>query len=122
MRWLRGWVPEEVVAQEFHELKRYSERARSCNLCIEQNQICLHPDARTAKEKLAELIRKRTLKPIFIIMSLFFLLQFTGVAAMRPYIVQIFEAYKTPIGADYATVSTVRKLIEIRLNRFKSVR
>lgn len=103
LQWLRGWVPKANVANEFQALQRYSERSKACNTCIKQDKICTHPPP-TVADKMAELKRKRTLKPFFIVMSLFFLAQFTGVQAMRPYIVQILKAYNTPIESDRATV------------------
>lgn len=52
------------------------------------------------REKFAELKRKQTLKPFAIVMGLFFLAQFSGVFAMRPFIMQIFKAYNSPIEPD----------------------
>lgn len=52
-------------------------------------------------------------------MSLFFLAQFTGVTAMRPYIVQVIKAYGSPISADRATVS-IQNVIFVFINLTKS--
>lgn len=100
--WLRGWVPKEIVADEFSALQRFSERSKSCNACIEQNQKC-HHSAPSFTEKLAEFSRKRTVKPFFIVISLFVILQFSGLFAMTPYLVQIFKAYESPLPPDVAT-------------------
>lgn len=62
--------------------------------------------------KVSELKRKRTLKPFFIVMCLFFLYQFTSTAAIRPYIVQVMQAYHVPISADRAMVRIVSVLID----------
>lgn len=105
LQWLRGWTTKEVVAKEFAQLQRYSERSKSCNICMKQNQTCQHQEKLTMKAKMIELTRKRTLKPFFLVIFLFFLAQFTGFGAMRPYLVQILKAYKTPIKADQATVN-----------------
>lgn len=56
---------------------------------------------------MSELQRKQTLKPFLIIMLLFFLSQFTGILAMRPYIVHILKAYDTPLSADRAAVRAI---------------
>lgn len=106
LQWLRGWVSKDVIAEEFNQLQRYSERSQSCNICVKQKKECTHQEKATLKSKFAELIRKRTLKPFGLVFFLFFLSQFTSMG-MRPYIVQIFEAYKTPIQADLATVSSL---------------
>lgn len=82
LRWLRGWVSSEAVAQEFHDLQRHSERSKSCNTCIKKDLKCTHP-LPTMREKFAELKRKRTLKPFGIVISLFFLAQFSGILSMR---------------------------------------
>ncbi|XP_031635118.1 facilitated trehalose transporter Tret1-like [Contarinia nasturtii] len=99
LRWLRGWVPRHIVAQEFIEIQESSERSKWCNSCIKQNQKCQHPPP-TFSERFIELKRKRTLKPFAIVGGLCFLSQFTSVLAMRPFIVPILKAYQTPIPAD----------------------
>lgn len=100
--WLRGWVPKESVDQEFQALQRYSKYSRSCHNCIKNDWECFHPPP-TLFEKFSELKRKQTLKPLFIVMSLFFFAQFSGIAGMAPYFVQIFKAYASPIAPDEAT-------------------
>lgn len=102
IRWLRGWASSEVVAQEFQDLQRHSERSKSCNTCVKQNLKCTHLSLPTMRDKFTELKRKQTLKPFVIVMSLFFLVHMTGVLPMRPFIVQIFKAYESPIAPDQA--------------------
>lgn len=89
-----------MVAQEFHDLKRHSERTKSCKMCVVQEVVCTHPQ--TLRERLFEFKQKSTLKPFFIAMSIFFLVQFAANFSLRPYFVQIFKAYKSPIGLDKA--------------------
>lgn len=88
LQWLRGWIPKSAIAQEFQELKRYSERSKSCADCIEQNKMCSHPMP-TIYENMRELRQKQTMKPFFIVMSLFAIGAFSGVKAMEPFIVQV---------------------------------
>lgn len=97
--WLRGWVSKEEIAQEFRSLQRYSERSKSCSVCIKQDRKCEHP-LPTMADKLKELKRKQTLKPFVIVMSLFLIAQFSGISGMSPFIVQIFKAYESPIAPD----------------------
>lgn len=99
--WLRGWASKKDVAEEFNDLKRHSERSKACNTCLKQNIMCTHPPP-TLIEKLAELKRKRTLKPICIVIPLFVICQFTGILSMKPFIAQIFRAYNAPIQPDQA--------------------
>lgn len=101
LRWLRGWISSGsgVVAQELHDLQKHSERSNSCNTCIKRDQKCTHP-LPTLSEKFVELKRKRTFKPLFIIIFMFCVGQFSGLYSMRPFIVQIFKAYETPLPPD----------------------
>ncbi|GAB0097351.1 facilitated trehalose transporter Tret1 [Sergentomyia squamirostris] len=105
LQWLRGWVDAEVVQKEFLELQRYSINSNRCNPCQKIDQTCTHPPP-TLIEKMKELIRNRTLKPMFIVTMFFFFCQFSGLAGMRPYLVQIFQAYGVPVNPNWATVVT----------------
>lgn len=62
---------------------------------------CEHP-LPTWFEKLKELKRKQTLKPLFIVVSLMVIAEFTGITGMNPFIVQIFKAYDSPVKPDQA--------------------
>lgn len=99
--WLRGWAPKGSVAVEFQELQRYSDRSKSCNACIKRDQKCSHP-APSLCAKLGELKRKQTLKPLALVVTLFFVAEFSGMSAMLPFIVQIFKAYDSPMAPDQA--------------------
>lgn len=57
-----------------------------------------------------ELNETRTLKPFAIMVLLFFTYHFTGLAAMKPIMVQILKAYKSPIPCEKAII--VLKIIE----------
>lgn len=103
--WLRGWVRPEKIAIEFQALQRYRHHSISCNLCIKTDQQCTHPMP-TIREKLQEFKRKKTLKPFFIVMSLFIIAEFTGITGMSPFMIQIFEAYDSPIQSDEAMAIT----------------
>lgn len=101
LMWLRGWVPSQLVTQEFSDLQRHNERSKSCVACIKQDLTCPHPQP-TVTEKFAEIKRKRTMKPFVIILSLSFLSQFSGVLPMKPFIIQILKTFESPIPADQA--------------------
>lgn len=90
-----------MVTDELQSLQRQSERSTSCNLCIKQSLKCSHPSP-TLLQKFAELMRKQTLKPFTIVMLLFFLSCFTGILSMRPFAVQIFQTYESPVAPDRA--------------------
>lgn len=103
LQWLRGWVSAQAVRREFGEIKRYSETSNSCIACQKADVRCPHPPA-DLREKVRELMRKRTLRPFVLIIVCFTITQFSGLTSMRPYMVQIFEAYGVPIDPNWATV------------------
>lgn len=104
LMWLRGWVPSsKYVEREFNEIVRYSDESNRCVSCQKADSKCPHPPA-SPKELLRELYRKRTLKPFFVVIMMFIFAQFSGLASMRPYLVQVFQAYEVPIDSSWATV------------------
>lgn len=126
LRWLRGWVSKKDVEHELKELQRYSKRYKSCDLCIKKDLKCTHPPP-TLGEKLAELKRKQTLKPLFIVISLFFIESFSNTFLMPTYIVQISAAYNVPFDSHHAAViltcaNTFAMLSSMCLIRFTGTR
>lgn len=104
LMWLRGWVSDpKHVEKEFKEIQRYSEDSNRCVSCQKLETKCEHKSS-SFKELAKELLRKRTLKPFTLVMTMFLFCQFSGLSAMRPYFVQIFQAYSVPIDASWATV------------------
>lgn len=103
LQWLRGWVSPKAVEQEFAELQRYKETSTACVECEKAGVKCPHP-APTLLDKIRDIFRQRTLKPFMIITVQFFIMQFCGIFAMRPFIVQILVAYGVPISANSITV------------------
>jgi MFS transporter, SP family, solute carrier family 2 (facilitated glucose transporter), member 6 len=104
LMWLRGWVSDpKHVEKEFKEIQRYSEDSNRCVACQKANEKCTHKSA-SSKQLWKELLRKRTLKPFTLVISMFLFCQFSGMTAMRPYFVQIFQAFSVPIDASWATV------------------
>lgn len=103
LRWLRGWVSPEAVANEFHELQRYNELSNSCASCQKQSIKCSHSIS-NFRDKFKDMTRKRTLKPFILITILYILMEFSGMFVMRPYIVQILNAYGVPLDANLTTV------------------
>lgn len=109
LRWLRGWVPSETVADELKTLQQNSAQFQSCSTCVNQSQPCSHPPP-TLAEKLSEFKKRRALKPFLIIFPLFFLTQFSGIQSLDPFHVQIFKAYNSPIAPERAAV--IMRIIE----------
>lgn len=103
LQWLRGWTSEKEVEKEFAEMQRYSKFSTKCTPCQKTEKECDHPSP-GFRAHLKELVRKRTLKPMFIVTIFFAITQFCGMAAMRPYLVQIFQAYGAPVDSNWSTV------------------
>lgn len=103
LRWLRGWASAESIQKEFTELQTYSRASNSCLACSKQSIHCEHPKP-TIWDKLNELKRKRTLKPMLLVFCLYFVLEFCIVTVWQPYIIQVLKAFGTPINANLATV------------------
>lgn len=104
LMWLRGWVSDpKHVETEFKEIQRYSEDSNRCTLCQKTNVKCTHKSA-SSIELFKELFRKRTMKPFTLVITMFLFCQFSGLTAMRPYLVQIFQTFAVPIDASWATV------------------
>lgn len=106
LQWLRGWVSEKAVDNEFQEMKRYSLNANKCTPCQKSNiPSCSHHP--TFIEKTKELLRKRTLKPFCLVLVFFAFTQFSGMHGMRPYLVQIFETFQLPVDSNWGTVRQI---------------
>lgn len=103
LQWLRGWVTPKTVEKEFAELQNYKDTSTACNECEEAAVKCTHPPP-TLVEKIQDVFRIRTLKPFAIVTLQFFIMQFCGIFAMRPFIVQILVVYGVPLGANATTV------------------
>lgn len=104
LQWLRGWVSAKEVEKEFTEMQRYSKFSTKCTPCQKSaTDDCDHPSP-GFRAHLKELLRNRTLKPMFIVTIFFAVTQFCGMAGMRPYLVQIFQAYGAPVDPSWATV------------------
>lgn len=127
--WLRGWAQKQKaqdVAEEFEALQNYSKRSKSCNECIKRDLNCTHP-LPTTVEKLKEFKRKQVLKPLFIVMSMFIIAEFSGMTGMTPFIIQIFKAYDSPIAPDQASaiqsfVNTAANILVLFLIKFTGKR
>lgn len=119
-------MPKSTVSNELQSLQRQCERSTSCNECTRQSLKCGHPPP-TLPQKYLELLRYRTLKPFVIVMLLFFLADFSGSLSMRPFYVQIFKAYESPISPDRAAavmsfLDNVANLTYMSLVRFTGKR
>lgn len=100
---LRGWVSSELVSHELEQLKQIIELSASCANCEKSGKKCDHP-LPTLCTKLRDTTRKRTLKPLLLVTILFLLMQFSGMFAMRPYILPILNAHGICFDASFTTI------------------
>lgn len=103
LTWLRGWAPESIVQIEFEAMKRHKTFANSCSACEKAKIECIHPPP-SMGEKFKYLFRQRTLKPFFILVICSVIGFSCGTHHLIPYIVQILNAYQSPISPNWATV------------------
>lgn len=103
LRWVRGWRSENHVENEFNDMKRYKDFSNACAVCRKAKVKCTHPPA-TLSQKFKELLQKRTLKPYFICSICGFIAFSCGMQHLLPFVVQILNAYKSPINPNSATV------------------
>lgn len=75
----------------------------SCQPCIDAKRECIHLTASTW-QKLADVRHKRTLKPFVLIVMLCFMMQFSAVFAMRPYLIPVLNAHGIALDANLVTV------------------
>lgn len=102
LRWLRGWVPQTVIQDEFDSIKRHKEFSNSCDDCKKAVIKCTHQDMQ--KPSIKELIQKKTMKPFLILMVLGSVAFFSGTHHLTAYMVQILNTYRSPISPNLATV------------------
>lgn len=101
---LRGWVPEKMVQNEFDIIKRHKQQANSCAACKKTSTECTHLRSQTTGEAIKELIRKRTLKPFFILFVIGGVTFFSGTHHLNAFMVQILNTYRSPMNPNWATV------------------
>lgn len=100
---LRGWVSIKCITPELDQLKHISEMSATCVDCEKSGIKCVHPPS-TVIDKFKDMTRKRTLKPFFLVAIMFLFMQFSGMFAMRPYIVLVLNAHGIALDANFTTV------------------
>lgn len=103
LQWLRGWVSPDAVKTEFDALKQFRMWANGCTECTNANIQCKHLPP-TFMNKLHDLCQPRNLQPFCLLSMAFFIVNFCGIYAMRPYLVQILQVYRIPISSNWASV------------------
>lgn len=101
MQWLRGWVTEDVVRDEFTNLKNHNTISTVCPSCTEHSTPCQHSKTTKFYDKVMELRHKHVLKPFILVAALYFMLEFSVIMLWRPYVIQVIKAYGIPFDANF---------------------
>lgn len=125
MCWLRGWVKPAAVKEEFSQLVRYNEETKR-KAALRTSQEAEQPEADTllnwpghktngkmpgalrwnCLHTARDLFRPPTLRPLSLVIPFFFFVHWSGMTAIRPYMVHVFESFHVPIDPNWATVSS----------------
>lgn len=103
LQWLRGWVTSSQIQNELATLQNYCNEAMACAACIKKSIKCEHLRP-TIWDKIRELKRKRTMKPIIIVFLLYFFFETCIVSVLQPYIILVLKAYGIQINANVVAV------------------
>ncbi|EDV93542.1 facilitated trehalose transporter Tret1 isoform X2 [Drosophila grimshawi] len=107
LQWLRGWVPEHMIEEEFNKL--YDELITQKAIEEAAEDVGIDAAAATGlRYKLSKrfrMWRKRTfLAPFLLVSFTFFTGHFSGKTPLQTYAVQIFHTLKAPMNKYHATI------------------
>lgn len=88
---------------EFSALQKYKAGVQGCCECDTQTKSCPHTES-TFNERILDFFRRPTLLPFILLAFMFFIAQFCGMFAMRPYIAQILYTYRSPVDPKVVVV------------------
>lgn len=84
-------------------MRRYAETSNYCRQCQKLGLKCDHPKP-SIGSKFKQVLRKKSLKPLFIILMCFFFSVVSIMNSMRTYFIQIFEKYHMAIDPEYMMI------------------
>lgn len=102
LQWLRGWVAQMSVKPEFDEISLYVDKANRCKNCIQLDRTCEH--SKRYMDKAKDLLCTKAFRPLVLITFLFFVVQLNASAAIRPFLIQVFQTFGVPMDGNWATV------------------
>lgn len=101
MQWLRGWVSEHVVRDEFTNLRNHNSSTTTvCTSCTEHAMPCQHSKSSKFYDKILQLRHKHVLKPFILVALLYFTMEVSVTMLWRPYVIQVIKAYGIPLDAN----------------------
>jgi hypothetical protein len=90
--------PHEAELQEADTFLEWSGQEANGKVPAARRWKCL----RTARD----LFRPSTLRPLCLVIPFFFFVHWSGMTAIRPYMVHVFQGFRVPIDPKWATVSS----------------
>lgn len=115
LRWMRGWVPQNVVQNEFDSMKRHKQYSNACDDCKKAAIKCTHHNVQTMSQTFKELLHRRTTKPFTILMTIAVVSFYSGSHHLAPYMAQLLNTYRSPISPNVATVRHFTALFSLFL-------
>lgn len=99
LRRLRGGVSNEAIADEFESLQQSYKQSQHCPSCGQPADQCKHV-APSLWSQFSVVLQMNTLKPLILVVCLFFSMQFSAVFSMRAYMVPVLQAHATIVDAQ----------------------
>jgi hypothetical protein len=124
-------VKPAAVKEEFSQLVRYNEETKR-KATLQTSYVAEQPEADTLLERKGhqtdgtvpaaprwkclgtarDLLRPPTLRPLSLVIPFFFFVHWSGMTAIRPYMVHVFGRFHVPIDPNWATVSCSNSRVE----------
>ncbi|XP_046805045.1 facilitated trehalose transporter Tret1 isoform X1 [Lucilia cuprina] len=103
LQWLRGWVSEQHIEEEFNRL--YDELITQPALEEQAEEVRMQATGGRTFFTRFRMFRKRSfLVPFLLVAFTFFVGHFSGKTSLQTYAVQIFHTLKAPINKYHATI------------------
>lgn len=108
-------MPAENVGTELKAISTFIAQANACDMCKRDTsktaQACDHKSEYF--EKVKDLFRTKTLRPFGLLLFCMCVIQSSGNAAIRPFLVQLFETFRIPMDANWGSVRYLKMFLTI---------
>lgn len=106
--WLRGGTSStDTVVQELDDIASFIVKVNACVTCqrLENTAAgdCSHNCGYLDRVK--DLFRTKSLRPLGLLLFCMCIIHSSGNAAIRPFLVQIFETFRVPMDPNWGSVS-----------------
>lgn len=119
LQWLRGWVPERTVRQEFADISEFVRKTFSCKECRRDSKECFHDSEYWTR--FLEIAHRSSMRPFLLIGFSFVVTHLCGMTAVRPFRVQLFKVFGLPCETSWMTVYLIFLSKQILLKLFLCV-